>query len=113
MQECPVTGLDAYKEGEAGRSDHFSAGWAGGHINHRKIMKSVQDIIGLPGVIFWPGRLFPLIKQAVVDDQIVHLGAHETSIGIGRCANDGFTPDIKTGIDQHGATRQILKMGDQ
>ena len=44
-----------------------------------------------------------LVQQVILDNQVIHLGAHEAAEGILRRAYDGLAAHIKRGVDEDEA----------
>src|SRR5689334_4374751 len=59
----------------------------------------VQLVFPPPIGVSLQQALLRLIKHEVFQHQHIHFGAHETAIGIFRCADDRFAPHIERGID--------------
>jgi 4-hydroxybenzoate polyprenyltransferase len=50
-----------------------------------------------------------LQKNEILENQAVHIGGHEAAKGLVGSANDGLTPDVETGVDDHGAPGEFVK----
>ena len=57
----------------------------------------------------WHGRLRLFAQELVTHHQHIHVGEHETAIGVARIVHNGFAANIETGVHQHRATRAPLK----
>ena len=57
---------------------------------------------------------FPALYDPLpLEDQDIHVGGHETTVGVLRGAHDRLTPDIETGVDDHAAAGLFLERRDE
>ena len=63
-------------------------------------------------VVHWMRRRLRLIglqQEAVLHDEDVHVGGHETPVGVLRGADNRFPADIKARVDEHRAAGLPVK----
>jgi hypothetical protein len=48
---------------------------------------------------FLPGRLFLFCKHIIIDDEVIHLCPHETTVRIFRTADNRFSTNIETCVN--------------
>ena len=56
-----------------------------------------------------PLGLLGLGAQVGPDDQVVHVGPHEAGVGVLGLADDGLTPDVERGVDDHRAAALLAE----
>src|SRR5215212_10096576 len=57
--------------------------------------------------------LLRLQKHVAPHHEAVHLRTHEASVSLGRPAHNRLAAHVEAGVDEHGAARQPLELGEE
>jgi hypothetical protein len=71
---------------------------------------SVEDEVTTPLFSFFPQTLFFLVQDTILNNENVHLRAHEAPNGIFRGTDNGFAPYIETGVYYNGIAGNFSKL---
>ena len=63
-----------------------------------------------PVSLLLPGRLLFLKEDKIFYNQHIHLGPHETPVGVFWSADDGLASDVETCINYNSAAGQFLEL---
>src|ERR1041385_7055269 len=74
---------------------------------------SVQFKFLQPIDIFIQRLLFGFFDQEITQQQVIHICAHETEIGLFRRANNRLTTHVERSVNDHRATMLVGKFSDQ
>src|SRR5271170_131674 len=73
---------------------------------------SIKRELRAPRIVGLAGGLRRAGQNKIFDHQVVHRGAHETSIGVSGSAYDRLAADVERRIDDDGASRELVKAAD-
>src|SRR4029453_8354499 len=84
-------------------------------VNHRGTVWATVSIeleLFPPVLVLLKRRLLLLVQQIGAENQIVHVGAHETAGRVLGGADDRLSADVERGIDDHRHPRALVELLD-
>src|SRR5205085_11890830 len=76
---------------------------------------SIKLELLLPGSVLRESvlALLRLQEQVTAHDEAVHLRPHEARVSLTRRADNRLAPHVERSVDEHGAARQPLELGEE